>query len=200
MTVAALRLSIVVPTFNESANVLELLRRIEETLGSTGWEAIFVDDDSPDGTACLVRQTARTDPRVRCLQRIGRRGLSSACIEGMLTASAPVIAVMDADLQHDETILPRMLAEVDAGADVVVGTRYANGGGTGDWNGSRKSMSLLATRMSRLILKHSVSDPMSGFFMLRREVLDFSVRELSGMGFKILLDLLTSTRAPLRIA
>lgn len=196
---SALRLSIVVPTFNESGNIAELLRRIESTLGSTGWEAIFVDDDSPDGTARDVRNVAARDARVRCVQRIGRRGLSSACIEGMLASSAPVIAVMDADLQHDESILPQMLQKIEAGADVVIGTRYAEGGSTGEWDESRKSMSLLATRMSRLILKQTVSDPMSGFFMLKRETFEANVRQLSAMGFKILLDLLASSTHALRI-
>jgi dolichol-phosphate mannosyltransferase len=114
-SLSSLRLSIVVPTFNESQNVQELLRRLEATLGATRWEVIFVDDDSPDGTASVVRDIARADPRVRCLQRIGRRGLSSACIEGILATSAPIIAVMDADLQHDETVLPRMVAEIEQG-------------------------------------------------------------------------------------
>lgn len=196
---SALRLSIVVPTFNESGNIAELLRRIESTLGSTGWEAVFVDDDSPDGTARHVRDVAARDARVRCVQRIGRRGLSSACIEGMLASSAPVIAVMDADLQHDESILPQMLQKIEAGADVVIGTRYADGGSTGEWDESRKSMSLLATRMSRLILKQAVSDPMSGFFMLKREAFEANVRQLSAMGFKILLDLLASSTQSLKI-
>src|SRR5512134_3386747 len=123
------RLSIVVPTFNESSNVQELLRRLEGVLGPSGWEVIFVDDDSPDGTADGVRQIAEEDYRVRCLQRVGRRGLSSACIEGMLAASAPVIAVMDADLQHDEAKLPAMVSKIERDeADIVVGTRYAAGG------------------------------------------------------------------------
>ncbi|HVR50902.1 MAG TPA: glycosyltransferase family 2 protein [Pseudorhodoferax sp.] len=195
-----LRLSIVVPTFNESANVSELLRRVDVALAGVSWELIFVDDDSPDGTAAAVRAIAREDSRVRCLQRVGRRGLSSACIEGMLAASAPIVAVMDADLQHDEAILPRMLQAAEDGAEVVVGTRYAQGGSTGEWDESRKSMSLLATRMSGLILKQPVSDPMSGFFMLRREVLEGCVHELSGMGFKILLDLLASSKRALRVA
>jgi dolichol-phosphate mannosyltransferase len=195
-----IRLSIVIPTLNESGNLAELLRRLGGALGDEGWEVIFVDDDSPDGTARIAHGIARHDPRVRCLRRVGRRGLSSACIEGMLAASAPVIAVMDADLQHDESVLPRMLAQVEQGADVVVGTRYAEGGGTGDWDAQRKSMSLLATRLSTFVLKQPVSDPMSGFFMLRREVLESTVHDLSGMGFKILLDLLASARGPLRIA
>lgn len=197
----SLNLSIVVPTFSESQNVDELLRRLERTLGVAGWEIVFVDDDSPDGTASLVRDIARADRRVRCLQRVGRRGLSSACIEGMLATSAPIIAVMDADLQHDETILPKMLAEIETGgADVVVGTRYSAGGSTGDWNESRKAMSRVATAASRLVLKQSVSDPMSGFFMLRRRVLESTVRDLSGLGFKILLDVLATAKQPLRIS
>jgi dolichol-phosphate mannosyltransferase len=195
-----LRLSIVVPTFNESRNVRELLHRLEATLGATGWEVIFVDDDSPDGTATEVRNIAQTDPRVRCLQRIGRRGLSSACIEGMLATSAPTIAVMDADLQHDETILPTMLAAIEkGGADLVVGTRYAADGSLGDWNKTRKTMSQLATVTSRAILRQPVSDPMSGFFMLQRKVLNSIVYGLSGVGFKILLDILATVKQPLRI-
>jgi dolichol-phosphate mannosyltransferase len=199
LSIAPLRLSIVIPTFNESGNIAELLKRVEKTMGSTGWEVIFVDDDSPDDTARHVRNLAAQDSRVRCVHRIGRRGLSSACIEGMLTAAAPVIAVMDADLQHDESILPMMLQKTLDGADVVIGTRYAQGGSTGEWDESRKAMSLLATRMSRLILKQPVSDPMSGFFMLRRETFEASVRQLSAMGFKILLDLLASSKHPLKI-
>ena len=201
MTASRLRLSVVVPTFNESQNISELLSRLQAAIGITGWEIVFVDDDSPDGTADVVRTIARNDPRVRCLQRIGRRGLASACIEGMLAASAPTIAVMDADLQHDETILPKMLIEVEqGGADIAIGTRYSEGGSTGDWDQSRKVMSRLATTASRLILKLPVSDPMSGFFMLRREVLDSTVHHLSGVGFKILLDILATAKQPLRIA
>ena len=201
MEVWSLRLSIVVPTFNESGNVPELLRRLEQTLGVTGWEVIFVDDDSPDGTSTIVRDVARADPRVRCVQRIGRRGLSSACIEGMLATSAPVIAVIDADLQHDETLLPRMLEEIEQkGAQLVVGTRYALGGSIGNWTSSREAMSKLATMVGRLLLRHKVSDPMSGMFMLQRNVLENSVHSLSGVGFKILLDILATVKLPLRIA
>lgn len=201
-SLSSLRLSIVVPTFNESQNVQELLRRLEATLGATRWEIIFVDDDSPDGTAAIVRDIASSDPRVRCLQRIGRRGLSTACIEGMLATSAPTIVVMDADLQHDETVLPKMLTEIEVGgADMVIGSRYAPGGSTGDWNESRKTMSKLAMVASRAILKQPVSDPMSGFFMLQRKVLDSTVRGLSGLGFKILLDILaTAKQKSMRIA
>jgi dolichol-phosphate mannosyltransferase len=200
MMKSPLRLSIVIPTFNESRNVKELLCRLEATLDPTRFEVIFVDDDSPDGTASEVRNIAQSDTRVRCLQRIGRRGLSSACIEGMLATSAPTIAVMDGDLQHDETILPSMLVEIEQGrADLVVGTRYAAGGHTGDWSGSRRVMSRFATVMSQTVLRQPVSDPMSGFFMLKRNVLDAIVRDLSGLGFKILLDILATSTQPLRI-
>ena len=199
-TVSSIRLSIVVPTFNERGNIVELSHRIQSTLGSSGWELIFVDDDSPDATAALVRQLAQSDRRVRIIQRIGRRGLSSACIEGMLASGAPVIAVMDADLQHDETRLPLMLAAIEDGeADLALATRYAKGGDTGDWNKTREGMSKFATKLSSLVLKQPVSDPMSGFFMLRREILDETVRGLSAIGFKILLDILATSRRELRL-
>jgi len=199
-TDSQLSLSIVVPTFNESQNIRELLSRLNAALGSVRWEVVFVDDDSADGTAALIRDIARVDLRVRCLQRIGRRGLSTACIEGMMAAAAPNIAVMDADLQHDESILPQMLQKLEGGeADLVIGTRYAAGGSTGAWDKRRKAMSRLATAASRAVLKQPVSDPMSGFFMLRRSVLEETVRGLSGFGFKILLDMLATTKAPLRV-
>jgi dolichol-phosphate mannosyltransferase len=197
----SIELSLVVPTFNESKNLPELLRRLEAALVDTNWEVVFVDDDSPDGTASLARTIARNDPRVRCLQRVGRRGLSSACIEGMLATCAPVIGVLDADLQHDEAILPRMLnAIVPGGADIVIGTRYGSGGSTGDWSESRRTLSRVATAASRIVMSQPVSDPMSGFFMLRREVLEKSVHHLSGLGFKVLLDVLaTLKQANLRV-
>jgi len=195
-----LELSIVVPAFNESGNIAELLRRVAAVLTEIRWELIVVDDDSPDGTATLVRDLARSDPRVRCLQRIGRRGLSSACIEGMLASAAPVLAVMDADLQHDETRLPLMLSTLRAEqADMAIATRYGGGGSTGDWGGSRLQMSRWGTRLSRLICKQEISDPMSGFFMLTRQVAEETVRGLSGMGFKVLVDILATARRPLKI-
>jgi len=198
---ASLELSVVVPTFNEAANVEALLERLRGVLGEDGWEVVFVDDDSPDSTASLVRSVARRDPRVRCVQRVGRRGLSSACIEGMLASSAPHIAVMDADLQHDEGVLPAMLGLLRSGrADLVVGTRYASGGGTGDWDRRREGLSRLATRASRLVVRQPVSDPMSGYFMLRRELFDATVHRLSALGFKILLDILASAPPGLRVA
>lgn len=193
-------LSVIVPTFNERENVGELVRRLADCLASYQWEVIFVDDDSPDDTAELVREIARRDSRTRCIHRIGRRGLSSACIEGMLASSAPYVAVIDGDLQHDETLLPKMLSVLREGeTDVVCGSRYVAGGGLGDWDKSRVAASRFATKLSRLVLKTDLSDPMSGFFMLRREFLETSVRNLSGIGFKILFDLIASSPSSVRL-
>ena len=193
-------LSVIIPTFNERANVLELIQRLQTTLTKYRWEVIFVDDDSPDETARLVREIAQCDIRVRCIQRIDRRGLSSACTEGMLSSSAPYMAVIDGDLQHDETLLPKMLEVLKHDkADIVVGTRYSPGGGLGDWDRSRVAISRFATWLSRLVLKAELSDPMSGFFMLRREVFEHSVRSLSGIGYKILVDIIASSKNPLRL-
>ena len=194
------QLSIVVPTFNESGNVRQLVRLVHDALAGIDWELIFVDDDSPDGTADSLRELAQLDPRVRCILRLGRRGLSSACIEGMLASSAPLVAVMDADLQHDERLLRRMLETMrDPDIDVVVGSRYAGDGSVGEWSERRASLSRMATRMSRALLKAELLDPMSGFFMIRREALHGCLRAgVSGVGFKILLDLFATSPQPLR--
>jgi len=197
--VRGVELSIIVPTFSERDNVGELVARLDAALRGHAWEVIFVDDDSPDGTADAVRELGRSDRRVRCIQRIGRRGLASACIEGLLSSSAPYQAVMDADLQHDERLLPRMLDALQGGAvDLVVGSRYARGGGVGEWQESRARMSRFATRLSGLVLRAELMDPMSGFFMVRRQVFADRARELSGVGFKILLDIFATSAQPLR--
>ena len=172
-------LSIIVPTYNERNNILELVNRLKQCLTGASWEVIFVDDDSPDGTVERIQALSRSDSRIRCIQRIGQRGLSSACVEGMLASTAPYLAVMDADLQHDENLLPQMLYLLKQGeTDIVVGSRYVKGGGIGEWDKSRAAISRLATRLSRLVTPAELSDPMSGFFMLRREVLVGSVRNL----------------------
>jgi dolichol-phosphate mannosyltransferase len=193
-------LTIVVPTFNESANVPELMARLRATLAGRDWEVVFVDDDSPDGTANLVRRLAQEDRRIRCVQRLGRRGLSSACIEGMLASSSPVIAVMDADLQHDETLLPAMWdALSDPALDLVVGSRYVSGGSVGAWAASRHRASQWATRLGRLFVPTALHDPMSGFFLMRRRAFESCLPQLSGVGFKLLLDLVASSPRPLKV-
>lgn len=187
------QLTIVVPTFNERDNIVLLYDLIARAMGDTAFEMIVVDDNSPDGTAAAVNALARRQPNIRCLQRIGRRGLSSACIEGILASAAPFVAVMDADHQHDEKILPEMLARAVGGSDIVVGTRYAKGGTTGEGlSASREAGSRLATRLSSLLTGTELSDPMSGFFMMRREVFDEVAPSLSKDGFKILLDVIVS--------
>jgi dolichol-phosphate mannosyltransferase len=193
-------LTLVIPTLNERDNIGPLVDLLDAVLEAVSWEVIFVDDDSPDGTAERIREIGRRDRRVRCLQRLGRRGLTTACIEGALAASATYIAVMDADMQHDENLLPQMLAMLKSGsADLVVGSRYVAGGGIGGLDPARANMSAFATRLSRIICKAEIADPMSGFFMLRRDVLEGALRRLSGQGFKILLDILASSPRPLRI-
>ena len=192
-------LTVVIPTLNERDNIEPLVDLLDAALDEVSWEAIFVDDDSADGTAERIREISRRDRRVRCLQRVGRRGLTTACIEGALAASAPYIAVMDADMQHDEKLLPRMLAILKSEPiDLVVGSRYIAGGGIGRWHGGRAKLSVFATHLSRIVCKAEIADPMSGFFMLRREVLEAALRRLSGQGFKILLDILASSPRPLR--
>ncbi len=197
---APAELAIVVPTYNESQNVAELVRRVAAGLDGVAWELVFVDDDSPDGTAGVVRALAQRDARVRVVHRLGRRGLASACIEGVMATSAPFVAVMDADLQHDEALLPRMLAALKREAvDLVIGSRYVAGGSVDAWDESRRAKSRLATRLAHRVLPAPVADPMSGFFMARREVIEQRAGRLSAVGFKILLDLLTADPTPLRI-
>lgn len=196
-----IEISIVVPTFNEKDNVLELVNRIESVLLGRRWEIVFVDDDSPDQTAKIVRGLAQSRANVRCVQRIGRRGLSRAVIEGVLATSAPFIVVMDADLQHDEALLPAMIDRMSGDQlDFVVGSRYCAGGSVGEWDSSRARMSRLATYLARFIVKAELTDPMSGFFAVRRTAFDAAVRQLSGEGYKILLDLFASSPRPPRFA
>jgi dolichol-phosphate mannosyltransferase len=198
--VSTLELAIVVPTFNERANVPVLVAALDAALAGRAWEAIFVDDNSPDGTADAARELARADARVRVIQRIGRRGLSSACIEGMCATAAPLVAVIDGDMQHDEALLPKMLdaLRADETLDVVVGSRFVDGGGTGEWDRDRVAKSALATRLSRHVLKADLSDPMSGFFMIRTALVRALIPTLSAIGFKILLDIMTASPRPLR--
>jgi dolichol-phosphate mannosyltransferase len=192
-------LSVVVPTFNERDNVTKLYHKLAETLKGVAWEVIFVDDNSPDATWDVVRDLARQDSRVRCLRRIGRRGLSGACIEGILASSAPFAAVMDADLQHDETQLPKMLALLQSGqAELVVGSRYIEGGSADSFNRQRAGASVLATEVAKRVLGVAIKDPMSGFFMIRRDRFEQLAPQLSTQGFKILLDIVASAHGKLR--
>jgi dolichol-phosphate mannosyltransferase len=196
-----LRLGVVLPTYNERGNLRLLVERLDAALAGIAWEAIFVDDNSPDGTADEARAIAREDNRVRVLQRIGRRGLSSAAIEGMCATAAPVVAVMDADHQHDPALLPQMLAAVESGDfDLAYASRFAEGASTEAWGRpDRVRASSLANRIANKVTGVELSDPMSGYFMLKSDVLRSDAHRLSGVGFKILLDILATVDQPLRI-
>jgi dolichol-phosphate mannosyltransferase len=193
--------SIIVPCFNERQNVSTMVRRLDAALAGIAWEVVFVDDDSPDGTADAVRAIAATDARVRCIKRIGRRGLASAVIEGVLSCSSPFVGVIDGDLQHDETRLPAMLAIVrDGAADVVVASRFAEGGDASGLAGAwRLRLSNLAIRAAQMMLRARLTDPMSGYFVVSRPLFEDVTPRLTGQGFKILLDLLLSSPRPLRV-
>ena len=195
-------LTVVVPCFNERANVAPLVARLDTALAGIPWEAVFVDDDSPDGTAGEVRRIAQLDPRVRCIRRIGRRGLASAVIEGALSSSAQFVAVIDGDLQHDETRLPDMLSILSGGDhDIVVGSRHVDGGdAVGLANRWRHLLSDGGIRMAQFFLPVRLNDPMSGYFALPRPLFEELAPRLTGQGFKILLDLVLSAPAPLRVA
>ncbi|HEY0330122.1 MAG TPA: glycosyltransferase family 2 protein [Rhodopseudomonas sp.] len=199
-TQGPLQLSVIVPTFNERDNVTPLFQRLQVALAGIAWEAVFVDDNSPDGTSDAVRALAVGNSRARCIRRIGRRGLSGACIEGILSSSAPYVAVIDADLQHDETQLAKMLGLLQAGqADLVIGSRYIAGGSADSFNKQRAGASALATEVAKRVLRIDVADPMSGFFMIRRERFEQLAPQLSTQGFKILLDVIATARGALRI-
>jgi dolichol-phosphate mannosyltransferase len=195
-----LQLSVIVPTFNECDNVVTLVQRLDVALAGIAWEVIFVDDNSPDGTSDVVRMLARQDSRVRCIRRIGRRGLSGACIEGMLASSAPCAAVIDGDLQHDETQLAKMLGLLENGAaDLVIGSRYVEGGSADSFNQQRLGASMFATAVAQRVLRVKIADPMSGFFMIRRDRFEQLAPQLSTQGFKILLDVVATAHGDLRV-
>lgn len=196
-----LRLAIILPTLDERDNLAPLIARLEGALGTAGWEAIFVDDDSADGTADAGRALALSDPRIRVIHRIGRRGLASAVIEGICATAAPYVAVMDADHQHDPALLPRMLEAVAGGeADIAVASRFAEGASTRDWGEVRREQaSRLANRLARRLTGLELSDPMSGYFLMRGDDFRQLAPRLSGIGFKILVDILAIMPQPCRL-
>lgn len=194
-------LTLVIPTYNEYHNIRPIVASVDRVLKEGEWEIIFVDDDSPDGTAALIREISNKDARIRCIQRLGRRGLASAAIEGILASSSPYIAVMDADFQHDETILPEMLKSIkENGTSLVLASRYINGGSTGELGTFRTWISSQGTRLLRFLLKTPVTDPLSGFFMIRRPFFESVMRKLSGKGFKILLDIILTAGEEIKIS
>lgn len=193
-------LTVVVPCFNEAPNVEPMVASLRAALEGIDWEVVFVDDDSPDGTAETVKRIARRDRRVRGIRRVGRRGLASAVIEGALSSAADFVAVIDGDRQHDETRLPAMLDALRRGADLAIGSRHVDGGdASGLATRGRVTLSAAGIRLAQRLTGTRVTDPMSGYFMLRRVLFDDLAPRLTGQGFKILLDLILSARAPLSI-
>ena len=198
-TVGVPEVSIIIPTYCERENVPIMIERIESVLANTAWEIIFVDDDSPDGTANLIKSIAAGDPRIRCIRRVKRCGLAGASIEGMLASQAEYVALIDGDLQHDETLLAQMLARLKAGdADIVIGSRYGFGSAI-EMSGVRRWSSHFATELAMRVLGISVSDPLSGFFMARRALIEDIAPLLSTQGFKILMDILTCSDTKARV-
>jgi dolichol-phosphate mannosyltransferase len=196
-----LELAVVLPTFNERNNLASMMDRLDAALQGLAWEVIVVDDNSPDGTSDEARAISLRDPRLRVIQRIGRRGLASAAIEGMCSTAAPLVAVMDADHQHDPKLLPGMVQAINSGEyDVAYASRFCEGASTEAWNRpDRVKASGLANAIARKVTGVTLSDPMSGYFMLRSDILRADAHRLSGVGFKILLDILATVETPLRV-
>ena len=193
-------LSVVVPTYNERANIPILVERLAHVLAGCDWEVLFVDDNSPDGTAAVARALGETDERVRCMRRIGRRGLAGACLEGMLASQASYLAVMDADLQHDEGLLAAMLDRLRGGnCDLVVASRYLGGGSAAGLSKQRARASRFANMLVHRLLGIDLTDPMSGHFMIRRDAFEPLAPAISSQGFKILLDILATNPGSLRV-
>ena len=197
----AAELTVVVPTFNEAENLVPLVERVSEAMAGVAWEILFVDDDSADGTSAIAKTLAASDPRIRCIRRVGRRGLAGAVVEGALASAAPWIAVIDGDLQHDETLLPQMLGVLRRGEiDVVIGSRYLPSGlkVVAALRGRRRWGSRLANWLGQKVLAVELTDPVSGFFMMRRELIERVAGKLSPGGFKVLFDILASQPQPPR--
>ncbi len=193
-------LSVVVPTFNERTNVPILVERLAQVLAGCDWEVLFVDDNSPDGTAAVARALGASDGRVRCMRRIGRRGLAGACLEGMLASQARYVAVMDADLQHDEKLLVAMLDRLRSGdCDLVVASRFLSGGSASGLSKQRARASRFANMLVHRLLGIDLTDPMSGHFMMRRDAFEPLAPAISSQGFKILLDILATRPGLLRV-
>ena len=202
MTVdASPTLSVITPTFREAENLPVLFERMKAALNGLAWELIVVDDDLPDGTFDVAFVIAARDARMRCVRRVGRSGLAGAVIEGWMSSSAEFVAVIDADLQHDERILPEMYRALAEGrAELAIGTRVEDGRVEAGFSPARQKLSGLGAWLFRRVTGAAISDPMSGFFMLRREIVERLARRLSPDGFKILVDVLLSSDRPLKIA
>jgi dolichol-phosphate mannosyltransferase len=198
---AAPEITIVVPTLNERANIPILVARLQRLMAGIHWEVVFVDDNSTDGTAAVARTIGEADSRVRCIRRIGRRGLAGALLEGMLASQARYVAALDADLQHDEGLLVAMAERLRQGdVDLVVASRYMEGNATAGFDSHRARASRWSSTIARRFLGVELTDPMSGFFMIRRDLVEELAPSLSSQGFKLLLDIVATARGRIRVA
>lgn len=187
----AMELSIVTPTFNEAQNLPLLYAALSKVLQQIDWELIVVDDNSQDKTWQIARAMATDYDNIRVIRRTRSRGLSSACIEGMQLAAGEFTLIMDADLQHDESIIPQMIESLRRGTDLVIGSRFVeNASATGLASDKRRCYTRIGNFLGNLFLDHRLSDPLTGFFALRTERCMQLSPKLSDTGFKILLDLL----------
>lgn len=184
--------SVIVPTYNEAENIAELLDRLGNALAGLPHEVIVVDDDSPDETWRAAGAHAAGDPAVRVIRRLEDRGLSSAVLAGMAAAEGRALAVIDADLQHDEAALPEMVRSVtDGGSDLCIGTRRGPGGSFGEMTPSRRFVSWAATLLARMLVTRTrTTDPLSGYFAISRGAYEATAPAINPRGFKILLEFL----------
>jgi dolichol-phosphate mannosyltransferase len=188
-------ISIVVPTYNEARNVSMLHDGLAHALAGRSWELIVVDDDSPDGTADVVRRLGLQHGNVRCLQRVQERGLCSAVHWGVQAAQGDIVVVMDGDLQHDPALVPRMLEALQGGADIVSGSRFLAGGrAAGLSSGLRQTLSDYGNRLTNLLLGKQLSDPLTGFFATSRRLFLKSLPRMQADGFKVFFDLVYQNR------
>jgi dolichol-phosphate mannosyltransferase len=183
------KVSLVVPTFQERDNIAPLLAAVCPALGAWDHELIFVDDDSSDGTSQAIQDAAEIDRRIRLIVRHGERGLAGAVIRGFEEATGNVLGSINADLSHDASIIPALIRAIEGGAELAVGSRRVPGGGFGKWPWYRRLASDVATAATKWFLKVPLSDPMSGFYFLRRSVFERSEHDLQGLGFKVMLEL-----------
>ncbi len=185
---------VVIPTLNEAGNIPVLVDKLETTLAGMDWELFFVDDDSKDGTYAEIVKLVEVKNNIKAIKRVGRTGLASACFEGMMLSDSPIIVVMDADLQHDETLIPQMVYLLKSEhLDIVSASRFAVGASLEGLGNIRKRVSRLGNLMANYVMKSSLTDPLTGFFVVRREVVDKVAGSLSLSGFKILLDIYASS-------
>ncbi len=184
----------IVPTYNERENVPVLAKRLDEAMGKAGisYELVIVDDNSPDGTAEVARSLKLKHGKVKVFVRTNEKGLSSAVLKGFEIAEGKYFVVMDADLQHPPEVVPKLVEKLKEGCDLVIASRYTEEGGIKEWSLTRKIISKGATFLAKIFVppaKHT-TDPMSGFFALKREVVESPKKPLNPLGYKILLEIL----------